>query len=268
MAAKLPANRIIGAAFGHVFANVGPLARAAAVPFGVMVVGALRGELATQEGHMALYAAVLWTLIQLAAIVPFQTQVYRFAVGITSDSAPRLGWPWSMRETRFVLNALALMLLTAAAMAVAIVIAAGLAGGDVATMPNESLGRFVSNFTLVGLPVAVLVLYVNARLSFVLAAASVGRSANWRDIWRATSGNGWRIVWIMIVATVPWLLLGAFIEKLANSVTSMPILALLGLATSAVSLLAIALPATALGLAYRHLVIDGGAKPPTVSLLA
>jgi hypothetical protein len=72
----------------------------------------------------------------------------------------------------------------------------------------------------------------------------------------------------MIIATVPWVLLNAFIQKLASAVTSTPILALLGLATGAVGLLAIALPATAIGLAYRHLVIDGGAKPPAVSLLA
>ena len=268
MASKLPANQIIGEAFGLVFTNLGLLARAAAVPFGIMLLGALRGELARYEGQMAIYSAVLWTLIQLAAIIPFQTQAYRFAVRVTADSTPRLGWPWSMRETRFVLNALALMLLTAAAIAATILIVLGLGGGASTTTPNVSTGRVAANFVLIGVPVAIVMLYVNARLSLVLAAAAVGRSTSWRGIWRATSGNGWRVVWVLIIATLPWLLLGGLIESLAIGMSSKPILVLLGLASAVTNLFAIAVPATAIGLAYRDLVIDSGGSPPSVSLLA
>jgi hypothetical protein len=264
MTSKLSANEIIGAAFEHVFTNLKPLARAAAVPLAVMLAGTLRAELAEQEGHIETYAALLWWIIQFAAIVPFQTQVYRFAVGGDADSTPRFGWPWTMRETRFVVNATGLIILNAAALGLALVVAAGLG----ATAPDSSGGRTAASLVLVGLPVAILMLYINARLGLVLAAASVGRSTRWRDIWQATSGNGWRIVWIMIVATMPWVLLSGLVQGLTASTDSLLVLAFLGVAAAVISLFAIALPATALGLAYRRLVVGAGPAPPAKSLLA
>ena len=128
--------------------------------------------------------------------MPLQTQTYRFVLRITPDSTPRLGWPWSMRETNSCSTRLALMLVTAAAVAASILIVIGLGGGGETATPTMATGQVAANFLVVGVLVAILMLYVNARMSLVLAAAAVGRSTGWRGIWQATSGNGWRVVWI------------------------------------------------------------------------
>jgi hypothetical protein len=266
-ASKLPANRIIGEAFGFVFTNLRPLARAAAVPFGVMTLSLLRMIWAGQEGHMATYAVVLWLIIQFAATVPFQTQVYRFALGVTPDSMPRLGWPWGQRETMLVINAIGLMLvsLTIAAIVVGIVVA--LAPSNDSTNRNEALAQFAISFVLVGIPAMIVALYLSARLGLVLAAAAVGHATNWRLIWRATERNGWRIVWVMLVTILPWSAANGLIQMLTSTLTGVPALILLGTAANVIGLIGMAVPATALGLAYRHLVLAGG-RPPSVSLLA
>jgi hypothetical protein len=266
-ASKLPANRIIGEAFGFVFTNLRPLARAAAVPFAVMTLSMLRMIWARQEGDMATYAIVLWLIIQFASTVPFQTQVYRFALGVTPDSMPRLGWPWGQRETMLVLNAIGLMLVSVTIAAIVVAIVVALAPPSNGMDRNEALAQFALSFVLIGIPAMIVALYMSARLGLVLAAAAVGHATNWRLIWRATDGNGWRIVWLMLVTILPWSAANGVIEMLTGTLTSVPALILLGTVANVVGLIGMAVPAVALGLAYRHLVLAGG-RPPSVSLLA
>jgi hypothetical protein len=263
-ASKLPANQIIGEAFGHVFANLRPLARAAAVPFAVMTAVQLRALWAREEGDIATYAVVVWIAIQLAATVPFQTQTYRFILAITPDSTPRVGWPWGLRETMFVLNAAGLAVIGTVAVAflafVAMLISASPSGQD--TVANTVL-----YFGLFMVPAMLVAVYATARIGLVFAAAAVGRPTTWRLIWRASMGNGWRIVWLMVVTILPWSFVNLFIQQMMMTGTNIPLLLVLGLAANIVGLLGMAVPSTALGLAYRHLVL-AAAGPPRVSLLA
>ena len=266
-ATKLPANRIIGEAYGFVFANLGPLARAAAVPYAVLTVSLLRWLWAGYEHHMSPYALAMWILIQIAAVIPFQTQAYRFALALTPDSRPRFGWPWSQRETRFALHSLGLVLVALAISFVTVAILAAYDGADGTAPSSEALGPTMARLTLLGAVSTIVALYVNARLSPVLAAASVGRPANWGMVWRATSGNGWRIAWAIVVAIVPWVAANLLIGILTRDVTFLPVLVVINLFANGLTLLGMAVLITAVALAYRHLVL-GGAAPPTVSLIA
>lgn len=265
-AAKLPANAIIGEAYGFVFANLRPLARAAAVPFAVTTLGLLRSILAEREGGMATWAVVLWMVIEFGAAVPFQTQVYRFATGLTADRVPQLGWPWGRRETAYVLNALGLMALSIAAAALAAALVVGFALPSGGTR-EEQLARLGMVILFVGVPVALLIAYASARICLVFPAAAVGHPTNWRALWRATEGNGWRIFWIMAIAILPWTMAGGFIQTLAGLMPGVVALIVLGTAANIVSLIGMAVPATALGLAYRHLA-PGVGQPTRLSLLA
>ena len=265
-ATKLPVRRIIGDAYGIVFNNLRPLARAAAVPYAILTLSLLRWLWAGYEHNMAAYALVMWILIQIAAIVPFQTQTYRFALALTPDSRPRLGWPWGQRETMFVLHSLGLLLVAfvISVVTVAILAAFGGAGGDVSS--NEALNQAMPRFALLGTISTIVALYVNARLSPVLAAAAVGRPANWQMIWRATSGNGWRIVWAIVVAIIPWIAANLLIGVLTQGVTLLPVLVVINLVANVLTLLGMAVLMTVVALVYRHLVVSGA--PPTVSLTA
>ena len=267
MPSKLPVNQIIGETFGHVFGNLRPLARAAVVPWIALIAVALRGELAQQEGHMTIYGTVLWTVVQVAAVIPFQTQVYRFAVAATPDNTPRFGWPWGARETRCALNVLALLMLSAGILAAALVVAFAVTGPGPQASSSEAMDRIAAIATLAGLPTAIVVLYGTARLSLVLPAAAVGHPANWRVLWQATSANGWRLVWITVVTAVPGLLAGGIIQGLHRGAPIMIVAVPLDMLAAGASLFTVALPATAVGLAYRHLVV-GAARPPSVSVLA
>lgn len=266
-AAKLPANAIIGEAYGLVFANLRPLARAAAVPFGIMTIGLLRSILAEREGGMPVYAVVLWMVIEFGAAVPFQTQVYRFATALTADRTPQLGWPWGRRETAYVLNAIGLIAVSvaAAALAGAIVAAFILPNGGAAR--EDQMARLGLAVLFIGLPIALAIAYASARISLVFPAAAVGHRTNWGAMWRATAGNGWRIFWIMVIAILPWSLAGGVIQTLAGLVPSVSTLIVLGTAGNIVSLIGMALPAAALGLVYRQMA--PGLGPGTrLSLLA
>jgi hypothetical protein len=265
-AAKLPANAIIGQAYGFVFGNLTPLARAAAVPFGVLTVGLLRSILAEREGGMATYAVVLWMALEFAAAVPFQTQVYRFVTGLTADRMPQLGWPWGRRETTYVLNAIGLMLVSVAAAAFvgAVVAIFILPGGG--TSREDLLAWLGLAMLFIGVPIALAMAYASARIALVFPAAAVGHRTGWRTMWRATEGNGWRIFWIMVVAILPWSLAGGVIQMLVAAMPGTAALIVLGSAANIVSLVGMALPAAGLGLVYRHLATGGG--PARVSLLA
>ena len=263
-ATKLPVSQIVGEAYGFVFGNLGPLARAAAVPYAILTLSLLRWLWAGYEHHMALYAIVLWILIQIAAIVPFQTQTYRCVLALTPDSTPRLGWPWGRRETMFALHSLGLLLVALAISVVTVAILVAFEGADGTVSSNEASGQTMLRFTLLGAVSTIVALYVNARLSPVLAAAAVGRPAHWQMIWRATSGNGWRIVRAIVAAIVPWIAANVLIGVLTQDVTLLPVLVLINMAANVLTLLGMAVLIAVVALAYRHLVVSGA--PPTVSL--
>jgi hypothetical protein len=265
-AAKLPANAIIGEAYGFVFGNLRPLARAAAVPFGIMTVGLLRSMLAEREGGMPIYAVALWMIIEFGAAIPFQTQVYRFATAMTADRTPQLGWPWGRRETAYLLNAIGLMIasIVAAALAGAIVAAVMLPGGG--GTREEQMARLGLALLFIGVPLALVIAYASARISPVFPAAAVGHPTNWRVLWRATEGNGWRIFWIMVIAILPWSLAGGFIQTIAGLMPGPFTLLVLGTVANVASLIGMAMPAAALGLVYRH-IAPGLGPPARLSLL-
>lgn len=265
-AAKLPANAIIGEAYGFVFANLRPLARAAAVPFAVTTLGLLRSILAEREGGMAAWSVVLWMIIEFGAAVPFQTQVYRFVTALTADRVPQLGWPWGRRETAYLLNALGLMAASMAAAALVAAIVAGLALPSDGTR-EEQMALLGVVILFVGVPIALLIAFASARISLVFPAAAVGHATNWRRMWRATEGNGWRIFWIMAITILPWTMAGGFVQTLAGLMPGAVPLFVLGTAANVIALIGMAVPATALGLVYRRLA-PGLGQGSRLSLLA
>ena len=92
-------------------------------------------------------------------------------------------------------------------------------------------------------------LYVIARLSLVFPATAIDRPASFRWAWRASRGNGWRLV--VVVTVLPWLV-GLLFGLLYREDPTMAETVLLTVAGTALFAFEIA----ALSVAYRELTRD------------
>lgn len=111
--------------------------------------------------------------------------------------------------------------------------------------------------TLVACVVALLLAYVGVRISMAFPAAAIdGPSHSFLESWRATTGNGWRLVAASALALSPLVLpaWGAY-----HLFTSHGLRQLFGVAlTTLTGLMSVVIPAGVLSLAYHRLVLTPG----------
>lgn len=118
---------------------------------------------------------------------------------------------WRKRQTRFFLRFLGLSLLGVIIFLVIIIAAVapvfflGLA---------ESGSAAMALFALAITPVSVVVLLVLSRWSIWLPAAAAEDSMSFRESWRATRGNAWRLVFITILIWIPFAVVGIVLQFL------------------------------------------------------
>ena len=104
-------TKTVAEATGFVLNNIRLLARIGAAPFAVETAGLLRA-LWAERAHES-YLSEMWAILYLIAIVPYQTQIQRYVLGLVPISERPALFPWDMRETRFFLHAVGLFLVAA-----------------------------------------------------------------------------------------------------------------------------------------------------------
>jgi len=166
----------------------------------------------------------------------FAVTVHRL---VLLDSRPLRGIPlpaWSMREARFVLFILLIWAIYLAVWWVVLLIAGNL-------LPR---GWFESSLQPVEIAARLPALYIIARLSLVFPATAIDRNAGLKWAWRASRGNGWRLV--VVVTVLPWMVSQLFglLYRDEPSTAEVVLLTVVGTALFALEI-------AALSVAYREL---------------
>ena len=149
---------------------------------------------------------------------------------------------WSAREVRFLLFVISLWIVYLVLWWVTLLVGANVwprFAGDV----GESL-------QLIEAAAKLPALYVIARLALVFPATAIDRWPDLRWAWRASRGNGWRLV--VVVTVLPWMLSHLFglLYREQPSPAEIGVLTLVGTALFAFEI-------AALSVAYRELTRDG-----------
>jgi hypothetical protein len=255
-APRLPLLGTIAHAYRFAFRHAGPLAQAAAVPFVVTLVADLRLLWAAHEQSMMTSARLFWFLLPFVATIPFATQCHRYFLDPTPANRPRFGFPWSRRETSFMLNALGLLGVMFLVNVIALPFVDRLVPGGSGASADNPLG-----IVAVAL-VFVLTIYVVSRFSLVLPAAAIGRPISWTTAWRRAADHGTSLGMITVLAPLPWLMpavlhmiAGPDATEIGPFLVTTAVIEACGLVSTAIVMIAIAA-------AYRWIMDGTGALAP------
>ncbi|HVO16262.1 MAG TPA: hypothetical protein VMV26_13670 [Alphaproteobacteria bacterium] len=249
---RLPVLGTIVLAYGFAFRNAGPLLRAAVVPFAVTLIADLRLLWAIHEHSMAPLARLLWFFLPFVATVPFAAQCQRYVLDTTPANRPRFGFPWSRRETAFMLHAMGLFGLALLLNAIGFPLVMRLVPGSGGTGP---IGIVLYALFFV------LTVYIVARFTLVLPAAALGRALSWGVAWRRAADHGVGLALILVLAPLPWLVPSAIqlvagpdATEIGRFLVTTAVVEACGLASTAIAMIALAA-------AYRWIMGAAGLPP-------
>lgn len=247
---RLPVLGTIFLAYGFAFRNVGPLLSAAIVPLAVTLIADLRLLWAVHEQAMAPLARVLWFFLPFVATIPFAAQCQRYVLDTTPANRPRFGFPWSRRETAFLVHAMGLFGLIMLLNAIGIPLVTRLVPDAAGTIGIALYAVFF-----------VLTLYIVARFTLVLPAAALGRALSWGAAWRRAADHGVGLTLILVLAPLPWLvpsaihlIAGPDATEIGRFLVTTAVVEACGLASTAVTVIALAA-------AYRWIMGAAGLPP-------
>lgn len=182
---KFPIWRSIKAAFGHIFENPGAFLAAITLPLlASIVLAALMPTVPTRLGQV-----LLGTAVSLVPLSLFGLVWYRFLLLQHEEARPRLFPRLGRPFAPFLGYSLVL-----AVIALPRSIVAGQESSN-ATESQLIVALTIALFLVTG--------YVKTRLSFVLPWIAVEEAARLAASWRATRGNGLRILAANLVVIVP-----------------------------------------------------------------
>ena len=184
-------------------------------------------------GAAAWMVWILWVLLWILFAVACHRLVL---LGLHADDVPVVpGWGW--RETRFLGCILFITAVTWGAVFAA-VIPFGIVVGSVSETAFKAGQPYLSG--LVGI-------FFFARMGPVLPAAAIGERIDFREMWRRTRGNTWRLM--VIVGVLPWLF-GVVSDWLSGTEAG----AMREIAAFVVATMFLAVEIAALSVSYRRLV--------------
>ncbi len=205
---KLPVGATFAEAYSLVFARLALLVKAAAIPYLMSTVLAVLSFMAQSNWALAILVAIL-------SFVPytiFGVSWHRLTLLGPSAGAPSVAPSWNRRHWRFLGYALAVTLIGYGLMLMIM-----LSG-----MLLASAIGFLAGFIIFG--GLIVFFYWMMRLSFVFPAVAVDEAYRLAHAWTHTRGQGFRLIGLMILTTVPmivayWVLGGilglAFLGDLA-----------------------------------------------------
>ncbi len=189
---KLPIGATFAEAYSLVFARLGPLVKAAAIPYLISTVLAV----------LSFRAQSNWALTMLVAIMGFVPYTifgvswHRLTLLGPSAGAPSMTPAWKRRHWRLLGYALAVTLIGYGFVLVIVL------SGVLLAMP---LGASAELFLALAIVFGGLVVffYMLMRLSFVFPAVAVDETYRLAHAWTHTRGQGFRLIGLMILTTVP-----------------------------------------------------------------
>jgi hypothetical protein len=206
---------------------------------GLMLAWYFAGELLRPFSGWVLYLG--YCLAFAACFTLFAVNCHRLVLLAPPRRLGVLALPaWSWRESRFLFWMVTLWI---AYMAILWVILAFL------TAAFQRISDLVAWFDPMQYAAKLAALYVVARLSLVFPATAIDRVVNWKWAWRASRGNGWRLV--VVVTVLPWVVsqLVGFLYRDEPSALEVVLITVLGTALFALEI-------AALSIAYRELTKD------------
>jgi len=192
-------------------------------------------------------AKILLTAAEQVFTVGFAVGIHRFVLAGEVRSGFAF-FRWDRHFVRYLLLTLLLLLL----MAVAVLMVLGGVGFSADPQPDQING----GMALIGLVTLFVASIVISRLSLLLPAAALGEEVPAKVIWRATAGNGFRLVTTTLLTALPFLIVEIMLAGLRGSQLSLIVTILLSLVASA----QIIVLTIMLALCYDVLVRGGG--PP------
>lgn len=197
-----------------------------------------------------------WLLVPFYGVLftVFAVRCHRLVLLGSDDGAPRSGFDWSLRETRFFLRAA--VLYGAAAIVYAAIVP--LLSVLLNVMPRLEWPEAFRYMPFVAWFAGT---YVFARLCLVLPATALDRALPLGEAWRRSRGNGLRVM--LVVAGLPWLLGWLVDFAYRRDATELEWLLVV-----AVGIVASVFEVAAVSLCYRELAAAADAPPMRGSQLA
>ena len=227
---------------------------------GAALVWQARPDEAPTEGGYPVALAIVGLvlgLLSLAFVVMFSVAWHRKYLVAHEASTVAAALRWSPRQTRF------LWLVVGLGVIVTAVIFTG-AIGPLLLVASASGGAPGPAVLFLLAPAVVGALLVYARLSLLLPAAALDHYLRFRRCWELTQGNGWRLVLIIVLASLPIWTASAVISYVTNGIVGATDLAgslsanfLAMLIDQATGFVGIAIGVSVLSIAYRQLVVGG-----------
>ncbi len=189
---KLPVGATFAEAYSLVFARLGLLVEAAAIPYLISTVLAVLSFMAQSNWALAMLVVIL-------GFVPytiFGVSWHRLTLLGPSAGAPSVMPAWKRRHSRFLGYALAVTLIGYSLMLVIV-----LSGALLAVPLGASAEWFLALAVIFG--GSIVFVYMIMRLSFVFPAVAVDETYRLAHAWTHTRGQGFRLIGLMIITAVP-----------------------------------------------------------------
>jgi hypothetical protein len=157
------------------------------------------GQVAGPDNPSSLFFLVIAGQVLGAA---FAVGIHRFVLLAEAPGGFRF-FRWDGNFVQYIIVALLLMVMSISVLLMAM----GLTGGDPAGQPSAASGvaALFSLFILVFAAPAL------SRLFLALPSAALGDRVGARRIWKATEGNGWRLLLASLLVVFPFLVLDALL---------------------------------------------------------
>ncbi|MDJ0951615.1 MAG: hypothetical protein QNJ94_22110 [Alphaproteobacteria bacterium] len=245
--AKLPIWQTVRDAYRLVFGHFGGMWKAALIPTSLYVVllgligyhQVATAESADADGAEANVLLLVAVLAAIVVLVPFLSQWHRVSLLGPEREPPRIRFRFGVRELRFLGHCL-LLILIGCTIVLLPLLALVMSGG----------GEFAF---IVGVGLALVMLYVIARLGLMLPATAMDRRTGLVDAWTRSKGNGVRIAVALFLAELPWRILNTIVETIAEQTGTVGLSLLYATVTVFTTIIGLAILASVLAVAYKTL---------------
>jgi hypothetical protein len=224
----------------------------------------------SQFGAAGLLWSLVYVVLQFAAVVMYSVAWHRAYLVPADPMTPRAAYRWGPRQSKFLMAYFKLLgVFIPFGLVVGIVASVFFpvfVGGSVSTDTGQLAGQviwFSWAMALVGM-------WIYARLSMMFPAAAVDTPSTLKTSWRMTKGNGLSLFWIVVLVAVPItglsvLITGAIVALYqstgAGSILTVNLLA--SLITIFMTFVGLAVGVSAMSICYKRLTDAGitGAAP-------
>ncbi|MDA0661208.1 MAG: hypothetical protein O3B08_00035 [Proteobacteria bacterium] len=225
-------------------------------------------------------AGLFCGLFGIAVMILFVVACHRIYLAPGESVLVRDAFRWRKLHWRYLLNGIKLMLVSIPVLFLMSAIVLGAAGIVIAILARAGTGIVDGNapqlsqgigggvvFALFGLQLATGTIagWILVRFSLVFPAIAAGYPMSFRESWRFSAKNGWRLLWIIVLTPMPVMLLALPVTIAVFAplfgfglAASLPVQLAENLVMQVPALLSYAIVVGALSLSYRRILKSRG----------